>query len=1053
MNDLNKETTPISSTILRNKLGVLANRLQKQAASDGSNASFATMEETVTEALSILSKFYKGLSKPGFEPSDIRFDTIPDPDNFNGNILAVLDDLTVIFAEFENMEGVVLGGFNYMVTRLNRLDKRLKTVTSRLGDYILFSDHPTKDAIFFSDSFNNLTRIEVNSPLLNKEQAEINQVEGIATLPIDRSAQKEIKVTEVPIINSSSNGRVGNNEEVGSQFHGSITDILDNNADTWFEYERVVPVDDGIGLVLDFTINIGEPRIINFIRVNPNNFGTKTQVQILSIDTSVDGEELISVKDDIPIADFAIEDEENVFTLAPSTSKYAGQGLYTFTPRKAKYVHLTLRQTTPYIIQSTRGGERSRYAIGIRDVDIQALPYKTAGQLVSTEYVSSDEIKKVVVLSNQNPTAGFPSTLASITHSISPDNGVSWYQIRPRESSGVAGRTQDVLELLDFNGVTANSVSTPNAVNRLRYRATFERNTEAFSNGSGDLAQTTANKTELHTPPTTTPFQISLENTPIDGTIKVIDPSFGSRGFDDTVYGIALGNGNKKIVRIPFVPLKKDYEKDTSSTPYTLDEIDPQTIAVDGETWTRAKLAGAGNVKRYILNSQEGTIEFGDGTNGAVVPDGSLISMRLSEERLSFEKGSDHIAKLDYPTSNDKEQIEVAIYQPLKTTTIVLKKGAKYHTLFPLIEEDPAPIFSNDTIFIDEVDTESEINEDAGNYYIDYINGVVVSQTAASTTTDTSVTFVYRPKILLTTDQWDFVDEGGINNAISISSNVFQSFTSSIETVTPNVKYFNLGNLSVVPGSVVFTGNTSALTKEVEFVDGRSELLDVVKSQQYIEPITGISGRTIISFPFKVAPTASTDFDIIFTNKTVFKPGFHKYNMPDLVGGGVGSYYLYTPSEGAPAPGLIYVVVDDNVAEPGYVSYYYNNPQAVLTGRYSINYETGEVFSYTTTEASTTVQYEYTDTRIKYRIAREVSSNDWEYDPTENRIKIKDREVLKSGRTFQTANPSARGDTRFYQISYKYVKVDRAEVSALEPYFSPILKDYAIKVMTKSRLI
>ena len=107
---MNKETTPISSTILKNKLGVLANRLQAQAASDGTNSDYATLEQTVTEAISILSKFYKGLSQPGFTPTDIRFDTIPNPDNFNENMQAVLDDLTVIFAEFENMEGVVLGG-------------------------------------------------------------------------------------------------------------------------------------------------------------------------------------------------------------------------------------------------------------------------------------------------------------------------------------------------------------------------------------------------------------------------------------------------------------------------------------------------------------------------------------------------------------------------------------------------------------------------------------------------------------------------------------------------------------------------------------------------------------------------------------------------------------------------------------------------------------------------------------------------------------------------------------------------------------------------------
>jgi hypothetical protein len=41
------------------------------------------------------------------------------------------------------------------------------------------------------------------------------------------------------------------------------------------------------------TVNLGDKKVINFIRLNPNNFGTKTQVKIENIETSIDGKRFI----------------------------------------------------------------------------------------------------------------------------------------------------------------------------------------------------------------------------------------------------------------------------------------------------------------------------------------------------------------------------------------------------------------------------------------------------------------------------------------------------------------------------------------------------------------------------------------------------------------------------------------------------------------------------------------------------------------------------------------------------------------------------------------
>jgi len=1058
---VNSQTTPVDSTLLRNKLGRLAIRLQSQANPKGTSTSFNTLEKTVSESIKILSQFYRQLSDPTYKPIDTVIDTVPDAELFNNNFVAIQDDLEIVFHEFENLEGVILGEFNYMVSRLNRLNRKLKSVSSQMADFILFSDLPTKDAVFFGDSFNNLNRVEAHSPLLNEKQCEINQVEGIATLPVDRTAQVILTITETPVINSNSNGTLGNNEEVGASLNGSISDILDNNADTWFEYERVVSSDDGVSLILDFTINIGDEKIINFLRINPNNFGTKTQVKIIAIDTSVDGKDFVSIKDDIPIADFTVEDEVNVFTLAPSTSKFAGQGLYTFTPRLAKYVHLTLKQTTPYTM-TTSTGTKYRYAIGVRDVDIQTLPYDSKGEVISTEYTLTDEVRKVVLLSNQNPDPATTSSLASITHYVSPDNGVTWHQIRPKVSAGSANVDQSVVELLDFNGVSADSIATASPVKSLRYKALLKRETSAFTKASSELAQEIANMTELHAPPTTTPFTISLQNTPVTGTLKLIDPQFGSRGKTDVSYQIANGTGNKLIVLLPFKPMQRDLEKYESGGDWYIRDLDPERVSVAGELWNRVIVhSGANN--EYILNYDEGKLEFGNGTDGNKVPLSAAVSMTLTEERISPGRGTDHIAELDYPTAQDQKQVELSIAHPATNKTSVLKKGAirfqlEKDVLFDSTTGEsyaaPSPYkitFSDLAIFSTEKTFGTETLASPGDWYIDWANGVLYSYSATVSNTDTTISYSYYPRTILTESEWSFTDSGtGIANAISVSDNKYQTFTGDTLDVPITVRYFNLAHLSIVQGTVSFTDSNSvptiALKTEVQFIDGRSELLGVVQAAEALEPITSTG---IISIPFKVKISSDNGFAVTFSKPNIFK--VEKTSMGDVNSGIAGDYYIdrtYSPF----GTGRIYVKLTSTVASPGTVSYSYVNPQAVLEGRYSINYETGEVFCYDPTPSNIIVDYEYTDYRVRYDIARQVSSDDWEFDSSEDKLTISDREILKNQRTAQQVDQQTSG-RKFYQASYQYVKSTRANVDELEPFFSPVLKDYALKIITKSRLV
>lgn len=1058
---MNNQTVPITSTLLLNKLATLTQRLQTNSSPAGTGP-YQTLEQNITESIKVLNQFYQSLSEPYYKPQKIIFDTLPLSETYNNNFLVIGDDLSIIFSEFENLEGVVLGEFNYMVSRLNRLNRKLKSVSSQLGDFILFSDLPTKDAIFFADSFNNLIRIESNTPLLNAEQCEVNQIEGLVTLPIDRSRQVEIRLSEIPIINSNSNGTVGNNEELYAQFHGNLSDILDGNADTWFEYERVSATDDGVPLVLDFTINLGTAQVINFVRINPNNFGTRTQVEILNIDTSIDGKDFVSIKDDIPIADFVIEDEANVFTLAPSTSKFAGQGLYTFTPRTAKYLHLTLRQSSSYWIQ-TSSTEKCRYAIGIRDIEVQAIPYKPVGEIISTNYTVTDEIKKVILLSNQHPSANTTSVLCGINHYLSPDNGMTWYPIRPKQSTGLANTTQTIPELLDFNGVDTNSITTSNPVMSLRYKAVLQRDSNAFTAQSSELAQTIGNMTELHVPPTTSPFSIKLQNIPIDNSIRLIDPQFGSRGKTEAKYQIAVGTGSKLILTLPFKSLKRDQVKVYEDSKWELRETDPQVIYVNNVAWSRGTLSGVNQT--YKLNFDSGVLEFGDGTNGAAVPQGSTISMMLTAEQIYPNRGYDHIATLDYPTPNDQKQLEVYIGYPPTSKTIILKKGAKRHILEPdlLPYTDPYKMsFSDSGVFTSAsrqtfIDGATEFTPElSGMWSVDFTNGIVYSDNPTSSSYDTTAMFYYYPREKLSEKDWRFVNSpNGIADSISLSDKVFRTFVATPMIMPKDCRYFNLEHKGIVRGTVKFDPvdwDMGITPNEVEFIDGRSELLGIINAKESLGTTrswTLLSGN-IYEIPFKIKVSTDTSLAVTLTNQSVFVEA--KATLGEVVGGSAGSYYI-DRTTGSSSTGRIVINLAEHVEDAGSISYYYQDPRIDTTGRYSINYPTGEIYCASALTGDVTISYEYTNYFVFYDIARLVSSEDWDFDIKDNKITIKDREILRNIRTPQYVGGSSAMAAKFYQVAYQYIQSTRGKVSDLEPYFSPILKDYALKIITKSRLI
>ncbi len=124
--------------------------------------------------------------------------------------------------------------------------------------------------------------------------------------------------------------------------------------------EDYIPVTGGGGtnyLTVNFTVFLDNPENVNWISLNPNNFGQELYLEVLSIQTSPDGkvfEELEGFDDheyDIVLTREANQELIPSLvrdTLSPDKFKFAGQGIWVFSPRGAKAIRFTIRQTRSY---------------------------------------------------------------------------------------------------------------------------------------------------------------------------------------------------------------------------------------------------------------------------------------------------------------------------------------------------------------------------------------------------------------------------------------------------------------------------------------------------------------------------------------------------------------------------------------------------------------------------------------------------------------------------------------------------------------------------------
>lgn len=496
----------------------------------------ATEEATAAIVAETIQRYYTQLGKPLTVTRAAEPGHLPFIEEYNDTIEEMAADIAILFNETEKIGDHLGEYFNYAQSEKMRIRSRIQTLGGLTNDLNLIANDTTENGMYFRNSFNDTEAIAYD--LIMGEAAQVATMEGIVTLArsetLNRSPKARIK-------NVQGNGEAGtyhlmrnvrvtkedgtiavNGAYVSDQTpNDQVAEVLDGRPDTIFEYQMVNANEDDIRniakgydfgwakgakegdrLRVKLVIELEEAEDINWINLNPYHPPlSKGRVTVYSIRTSEDGFEYLPlyeggsyiINSEINStpqsyrAD-ALFDGSNSFT----ESKFAGQGVWAFPSRKAKYVEVVMDQhesyeeqightyykkikrdnngtpigkpvrvreaDVPSTIQGSPVGKYSldreteiekgiegfpgwRYVIGLRDINVMSYQFKEKSELVFEQHETKEPIQTIMLYANEKIPDSYLTEISKsndwVQYFISIDD-VNWHRISPMHHQPVA---------------------------------------------------------------------------------------------------------------------------------------------------------------------------------------------------------------------------------------------------------------------------------------------------------------------------------------------------------------------------------------------------------------------------------------------------------------------------------------------------------------------------------------------------------------------------------------------------------------------------------------
>jgi len=515
------QPTKIESQILEKQEAYLYDKAKEKL---GKAATESEVIGFVNEAIQL---YYKRLGQPLFLARKADSDQLPFIEEYDANNEEVNMDLEILFSELDIISKYLVDYFNYAQSEQKRIGSVIRGINGLVGDLQLLAEENSPNTVYFKESFSNHENTEtaMTEP---ENRAQVSTQEGILTLKRNGSVNQTIKGKVRSVEGNGDAGtfhlarRVRVNEDNETEYafvanqtpNNDVKAIIDGSADSIYEYQMVnVPEEfKEQGRRYDFdwakgdknndllrakiVVQLPEAVDTNWINVNPyyppNSGG---QLTVYSIRTSEDGFDykglyedgkyIINNKLNTTPQSYRLEalfDGSNEF----DSSKFAGQGVWSFPTRKAKYIEFVFeqpgsyteligqdafykrkkgttlwtrirQQEVPNYIAEGKAGEYSvdstteikkvveategwRYVVGLRDIQVMSYQFSQTSEYVSKAFSVPEGIKEILLYANEKIPASYLDKIATsndwIEYHVSFDD-ITWHRMSPMHQQPV----------------------------------------------------------------------------------------------------------------------------------------------------------------------------------------------------------------------------------------------------------------------------------------------------------------------------------------------------------------------------------------------------------------------------------------------------------------------------------------------------------------------------------------------------------------------------------------------------------------------------------------
>lgn len=794
----------------------------------------------------------------------------------------VLKSLTILFTYLSSLRTVATSVFNRIVTEKQDLSKTLRRVSGKIRALSIYN-RTGSNANYIGESFTSMATMDVDNPNVDAALS-LDIDSGVVTLPVKESMP--VQISKVKIDQNISNGTPGNySDDSISYSYDNLYNLADNQPHTWWEYELIsTQFLQEEEIFLSLTLDVSKPELCNKITISPMNIGTVSEVEIVSIEGSIDGQTWIDLVDSMPLADYLNETRSTILDIGRSDSLSTNTVSIYFPPILVRYIRVLLKHNEPVQITSRNTLEDMyRYAIAIKDVSIYREEYLSAGALYTKAYDVYSTINNLGLLA---AITDVNSDLYDIDFGVSiNDSSFVGTQLLLSDSLDAP----EILSIVDFE-VPADEVSN------LSFRVLFSRKDRIFSDDDFlhrfAVSPTSWLGERFTIDYARSPQKFTLSKKPIADSISLMETPIFQIG-----KSVILGRGRDSLrsgstERFP-LPLR------VTKSDYNLNEVFVGDISVfvNGEEWSHVDSLSNVSIDSESFelhhDRRETTdfIKFGNsgGTDayrsapassgGKALPSGAKVEFYINPELLNFRyTGGGYQSWFRFPFDGDLNNTTIE-YQAnsFSVENKVLAPGFNKITLEPYMNETagvtfnqydrdgtPSAVWSGFTSQEAFVNGSDELTAaGAGSYSIDYISGILYTYdpVPADRTTIINYSRFERQElepndfslirndstmeyvgIYIPQDKFRFIEHIDLLTSTRDStsfledslttSDYFPSISNVYETSSV-VVYLSRSN--IIEGSLVFSSDffDGETFSEVNYVDGASEFLPGSASSQF----------------------------------------------------------------------------------------------------------------------------------------------------------------------------------------------------------------------------